>query len=242
MNGSTLSAALHSGWLEKRGPTAKYGWKRRWCVLQDGCFEYFDNDNKNERLGQVCFMTASKVIGFRETNAPGDCSTHCRERPCGFMVDENSKAGKSRHLYYFDAGQPDNLQIWLEAFKSAMDKVPLNVSIKPPAKTKASRPLDTKIASLILRNAYVRSSERTETRAVDRGITSMILGGAYRASIMKDESRSANRSAASLIARGAYRASIQAQESRSMNKDAAALVARSAYRASLRECTLSSAG
>jgi|Transcript_86363 hypothetical protein len=234
-----LSGALHAGWLEKRGPTAKYGWKKRWCVLHAGCFEYFDSDGKNERLGQVCFLTSSRVIGFRETNAPGDCSTHCKERPCGFMVDEDTKAGKSRHLYYFDAGRPDNLKIWLEAIQSAIEKVPLNGVSRDTAKKKkkVDRTLEKNVASLLLRSAYQRASARVDSRAEDKRISTMLLGGVYRSTVQKKDSSSSNRSTAtstaSLLIRGAYRASIQAQDSRAADKDVAALLAKSCYRASI---------
>ena len=87
--------AVHKGWLEKRGPSEVYGWARHWCVLTDDCIDfYIDQTEEDEsRKMELVLSEYTKTTDFKKKDAPGESAKHLREKPYGFVVDNEPYLG-----------------------------------------------------------------------------------------------------------------------------------------------------
>ncbi|CAK0904640.1 unnamed protein product, partial [Prorocentrum cordatum] len=117
---------MYAGWLQKRGPMAGYAWVRRYCRLQRGLLEYFEDGSCEVKKGDIAFGPRTAACEMRAASAPGEAVKYRTDRPFGFVLDIAPEAGKQRHLYYFDAavGTDDsesegNLQAWIRHIGAA---------------------------------------------------------------------------------------------------------------------------
>eukprot|EP00927_Polykrikos_kofoidii_P038113 TRINITY_DN32391_c0_g1_i1.p1 TRINITY_DN32391_c0_g1~~TRINITY_DN32391_c0_g1_i1.p1 ORF type:complete len:1575 (-),score=253.80 TRINITY_DN32391_c0_g1_i1:71-4729(-) len=108
------SDAFLKGWLHKRGPSARFGWRKIWCILSDSEIVYFSDERCWEKKGDLPLRPCSKAIAFGDIRAPGDARSLVKDRPCGFVIDPGPP-GRRRHLYYFDAITETLRTNWLTA-------------------------------------------------------------------------------------------------------------------------------
>lgn len=109
--------AYMSGILFKRGPAVGMSWMKRWCVLCPDKLYYYENKKCSEVKGAVDISGAARAFPFSNKAAPGDAIKHASEKPHGMVVDQNPAAGKKRQLFYFDAGDQEELLKWQCAIK-----------------------------------------------------------------------------------------------------------------------------
>lgn len=114
-----LSTSVMGGWLQKRGPTASYKWLKRWCVLYEDSVVFYADDQLSDRKGVVHLKLVSRISTFSSSLCPAEGMKHRIDRPYGFVLDPDPSAGKRRKLYYFDAGSPESLESWTQAFEQA---------------------------------------------------------------------------------------------------------------------------
>merc|ERR1712194_99255 len=114
-----------AGWLGKRGPQIGYSWLPRWCVLEGNELAYYEDDMLLKRKGQIPLTKDSVVVAFSSAQNQGDVRSLCHgdvirhqvSKPYGFALDFNPLAGPKRRVYYFNAGNPLTLRLWIEAIR-----------------------------------------------------------------------------------------------------------------------------
>lgn len=107
------------GWLHKRGPTDKYKWERRWCVLEGSLFNWFVDEQRLEGKGPFRIKEGTRAFRFDAKSAPFDAPKYAVKRPFGFVVDLEPKAGPRRRVHYFEAPNESALRSWHRAFGNA---------------------------------------------------------------------------------------------------------------------------
>uniref|UniRef100_A0A7S1ACU6 PH domain-containing protein n=1 Tax=Noctiluca scintillans TaxID=2966 RepID=A0A7S1ACU6_NOCSC len=117
-----FSGPLAEGWLWKRGPTSHFKWQRRWCVLEAMKLTYYENSARSVKRGHVDLSSSTRAVSFESAKPPGDSIKYCHKRPFGFALDVKPEAGRMRHLepgllLYFDAGDAENMELWLAALR-----------------------------------------------------------------------------------------------------------------------------
>jgi len=115
------------GWLSKRGPSFEFKWEKRWCAVYSGDknaatnseakFVYYQSEDdaslQKEPLGKISLQAKTAAWPVTKMEAPGDAAKHSSQRPFSFVLDENRDGGKNRRLYYFDAIDADQLELWI---------------------------------------------------------------------------------------------------------------------------------
>eukprot|EP00928_Gymnodinium_smaydae_P061177 TRINITY_DN4532_c0_g1_i2.p1 TRINITY_DN4532_c0_g1~~TRINITY_DN4532_c0_g1_i2.p1 ORF type:complete len:847 (-),score=232.12 TRINITY_DN4532_c0_g1_i2:74-2614(-) len=144
--------ALLEGWLEKRGPVERFGWKKVWGVLTGRKLDYYDDDRLWEKKGDVVFGAEVKAARFVDKDAPGDAADYASERGAGgFVMDPGGSAGgQKRQYHYFDAKDEASREKWLGLI--------LNILSSPPdPEAEAPRPSAKHVE--VARAAAARASQ-----------------------------------------------------------------------------------
>eukprot|EP00927_Polykrikos_kofoidii_P046908 TRINITY_DN41016_c0_g1_i1.p1 TRINITY_DN41016_c0_g1~~TRINITY_DN41016_c0_g1_i1.p1 ORF type:complete len:479 (-),score=54.11 TRINITY_DN41016_c0_g1_i1:257-1630(-) len=117
------------GWLAKRGPTADFEWRRRWCVLRGVVLECYVDDSCSSKREVMEILGESRFISIRAKNAPGDAVKHYR-RACAFVFDIRPSGGANRRLHYFDALDEVSFASWMKALSGVARHASLTSSIR----------------------------------------------------------------------------------------------------------------
>lgn len=109
---------LYEGWLLKRGPNARFNFKKYWCALSQKRFDLYEDQTKSMLKYPIDLQASTRITLFasKEKSLPGEAAKYTNERPFGFVLDVDPRAGKDRHMFYFDAQQIDHLMAWETAF------------------------------------------------------------------------------------------------------------------------------
>lgn len=109
--------SLLQGWLAKRGPTAEFGWRHRWCVLRGGfVLECFADESCLKKKEEVKLPDTTRIVGIKAKSAPGDAAKHY-DRAFAFVIDPCPEAGADRRLHYLDALDANSFSSWMRALQ-----------------------------------------------------------------------------------------------------------------------------
>eukprot|EP00930_Biecheleria_cincta_P030778 TRINITY_DN21333_c0_g1_i1.p1 TRINITY_DN21333_c0_g1~~TRINITY_DN21333_c0_g1_i1.p1 ORF type:complete len:241 (+),score=45.23 TRINITY_DN21333_c0_g1_i1:37-723(+) len=110
--GDKVPRAMHSGMLLTFDGEGKI-WVDRWCLLSRAALSLFADSSCSERLGHVELTSSSAAVNFADMDVWEDV---VEGRQFGFVLDPDPEAGDSRQRRYFDAGDSEALNAWINAF------------------------------------------------------------------------------------------------------------------------------
>eukprot|EP00929_Paragymnodinium_shiwhaense_P067058 TRINITY_DN3373_c0_g1_i1.p1 TRINITY_DN3373_c0_g1~~TRINITY_DN3373_c0_g1_i1.p1 ORF type:complete len:1453 (+),score=496.86 TRINITY_DN3373_c0_g1_i1:143-4501(+) len=114
------SSAIMQGWLSKRGPNARFGWRKVWCLLLEEELVYYADERCWEKKGDVPLRPLTRVIAFTDPMVTGEGPQYAKSNPLGFVIDPGPP-GKKRHFYYFDALSEDAHQAWMNGLSGLIE-------------------------------------------------------------------------------------------------------------------------
>jgi len=82
----------------------------------------FRDQSANEKLLSLELGPTCLITPFTVETAPGDSRKYATEIPFGFVVDPLGSGPKDRRLFYFDAGDPQTLSLWINTLSQAQIK------------------------------------------------------------------------------------------------------------------------
>eukprot|EP00927_Polykrikos_kofoidii_P072010 TRINITY_DN68187_c0_g1_i1.p1 TRINITY_DN68187_c0_g1~~TRINITY_DN68187_c0_g1_i1.p1 ORF type:complete len:603 (-),score=111.99 TRINITY_DN68187_c0_g1_i1:589-2343(-) len=110
------------GWVNKRFPSVKGAWRKRWCVFQEGAIITYTNETCQVTKGFTVIAPTMRIFAFHAIDLPDEVVAIRNERPYGFVVDRNPDGGKDRRLLLFEVSTELISQKWVRAIKSGVFK------------------------------------------------------------------------------------------------------------------------
>jgi hypothetical protein len=204
------------GWLLKRGPTDKYNWFQRWCVLDDDVLLYFDNDMRAECKGRIRITEQTRACSFADSTAAPEAKRYCEERPFGYTIETEASSGARRRLYYFDAGDAATMNRWQEALNCATSKNKttsrlvsglLRKSLYNTASEKKGIDPGLGVSGLLRKSLYNTASEKQADSRV--GVSSLLRKSLY--STASDKQADSRAGVSSLLRKSLYSTAVEKQ-------------------------------
>lgn len=123
-----IGEVLIQGWLSKRGPTDKYGFKKYWCILRSKSLSYYADESKLEKKGELELNASMRALSFIDPQAPRHAAELIPEHPSGFVLDIGPDRGQRHRFHYFDAANDATLDSWITALSKAVSAAASNGS------------------------------------------------------------------------------------------------------------------
>lgn len=103
-----------AGWLLKRGPKLGMKYLLRYCILEGRTMRYCEDEAGEHEKGTID-IAGTQVRAFTDPGATPEARMSLSKCQYGFEIFRDPMS----RTWYFDAGNPQKLQAWLQALRQA---------------------------------------------------------------------------------------------------------------------------